>query len=53
MNNETKKIDEILDEQLNQTELEQLKGGTEQKHLEESKNQDGGNGSSNCCNSGW
>lgn len=51
---ETKKFEEILDEQLSPADLEQLKGGArEEIQLEDSKEQDGGHGTSNCCNSGW
>ena len=55
-NDETKRLDEILDEQLELTDLEQLKGGVgtaSNEYLQVSKDQDAGHGTSNCCNSGW
>lgn len=52
-NDELNKMDELLDEQLDQTDLESLRGGRNGYMVPSSSSQDGGNGSSDCCNGGW
>ena len=57
--NVLKKVEEIqnlemnFDEQLNQSELDDLRGGITDKALSDAQPQGSGHGTSNCCNSGW
>lgn len=58
-NEELKKEEEIqdsemsFDEQLNQSDLDDLKGGISSKNISDAVDKEAAYGNSNCCNSSW